>query len=286
MNRISIGQAWSYATGFFAGQGANHAIVLIGLGIALPLALQFALGGGVAAFEPGAMATGGGAAALATMGAGAMLISLVNYILQTGSYFASWRIGLTNGGESLGSAVVYGLVAALPVLLLSAAILLIFGIFGFLLFGSAIISMASGQPPSESAVAGLGVMMLLLVPLFMLFTVWLAARFCCTGPAMADQRSYNILGALATSWRMTAASQWKIAAYFVLLGVALIVIATILAMIVGVSVFAAGTPGTGTMVSLIVGAVIVSIPLAYLQVGVPAGLYRALGGTNTSEVFA
>ena len=42
MNRISISQAWSYATSFFAGQGANHAIILIGVGIVAPLILQFA----------------------------------------------------------------------------------------------------------------------------------------------------------------------------------------------------------------------------------------------------
>src|SRR3546814_3650582 len=40
------------------------------------------------------------------------------------------------------------------------------------------------------------------------------------------------------SWRMTAASQWKILAYFILLGIAMFVVFMILGMIVGVSAFA------------------------------------------------
>lgn len=286
MNRISISQAWSYTTSFFNGQGVNHAIVLIGVGILVPLILQLLLGGGATMFDPASMAEGGGAAAIAAMGAGGFLLSLVNYLLQTGSYFASWRIGLTGGGEPVGTAIGYGLIAALPVFLLTVVIVLVLGIVGFLVFGSAIMSMASGQRPSDSALAGLGLALFLLVPLFLLFLAWVAARFCCTGPAMADQRSYNVLSALGTSWRMTAASQWKILAYFILLGIAMFVVFMILGMIVGVSAFAGGLQSTGSMFSLIVGAIIISIPLAYLQVGVPAGIYRALGGTSTSEVFA
>src|SRR3546814_139640 len=142
MNRISISQAWSYTTSFFNGQGVNHAIVLIGVGILVPLILQLLLGGGATMFDPASMAAGGGAAAIAAMGAGGFLLSLVNYLLQTGSYFASWRIGLKGGGEPVGTAIGYGLIAALPVFLLTVVIVLVLGIIGFLVFGSAIMSMA------------------------------------------------------------------------------------------------------------------------------------------------
>src|SRR3546814_11337978 len=61
----------------------------------------------------------------------------LNYVLQTGSYFASWRMGLTNGGEPLGSALGYGIVASLPVLALAIVVVVIFAIIAFILFGSA-----------------------------------------------------------------------------------------------------------------------------------------------------
>ncbi len=285
MNRISISEAWSYATGFFSGQAVQHAIVLIGVGIAAPLILQLLLGGGATMFDPAAMAENS-AGLVAAMGATGVLLGIVNYVLQTGSYFASWRIGLTNGGEPVGAALGYGMIASLPVLLLAVVVVLLLGIIGFLFFGSALTTLASGGEPSSSALMGIGVAFFLIAPLFLLFLVWLAARLCCTGPYMADQRSYNVLAALGASWRMTAASQWKIFAYFILLGVALIVIFMILGMIVGVSLLAGGAPGTGSMLGLIIGAILLSVPMAYLQVGVPAGLYRALGGTNRSDVFA
>lgn len=285
MNRISISEAWSYATGFFSGQAAQHAIVLIGVGIAAPLILQLLLGDGATMFDPAAMAENS-AGLVAAMGATGVLLGIVNYVLQTGSYFASWRIGLTNGGDSVGAALGYGMIASLPVLLLAVVVVLLLGIIGFLFFGSALTTLASGGEPSSSAWIGIYLAFFLIGPLFLLFLVWLAARLCCTGPYMADQRSYNVLAALGASWRMTAASQWKIFAYFVLLGVALIVIFMILGMIVGVSLLAGGAPGTGSMLGLIIGAILLSVPMAYLQVGVPAGLYRVLGGTNRSDVFA
>ncbi len=285
MNRISISEAWSYATGFFSGQAVQHAIVLIGVGIAAPLILQLLLGGGATMFDPAAMAENS-AGLIAAMGATGVLLGIVNYVLQTGSYFASWRIGLTNGGEPVGAALGYGMIASLPVLLLAVVVVLLLGIIGFLFFGSALTTLASGGEPSSSALMGIGLAFFLIAPLFLLFLVWLAARLCCTGPYMADQRSYNVLAALGASWRMTVASQWKIFAYFILLGVALIVIFMILGMIVGVSLLAGGAPGTGSMLGLIIGAILLSVPMAYLQVGVPAGLYRALGGTNRSDVFA
>lgn len=279
MNRFSIGQAWSYATGFFAGQGTNHAISLIGVGIVAPLVIQFALGGGAMMADPMSLAAGG----MAAMGGLAILTSLINYVLQTGSYFASWRMGLSNGSEPLGSALGFGLVAALPTLLVMIAVVLVLVLIGFVVFGSALAPLAMGGQPG----AGSSAFMLLLLLLFFLFLIWLAARFCCTGPVMADRRTFNVLTGLGESWGMTAASQWKIFGYFILLAIALFVVFLILGMIVGVSMFAGGgAPSGGSIIAIIIGALLLSIPMAYLQVGVPAGIYRALGEGSKSDVFA
>ena len=69
-----------------------------------------------------------------------------------------------------------------------------------------------------------------------------------------DKRTFNVLTGLSESWRITGAAQWKIFAYFILLGIAFLVIAMILGAVVGFSVFASGgMPGAGSMVGLIVG---------------------------------
>src|SRR3546814_1107987 len=80
MNRISISQAWSHATSFFNGQGVNHAIALIGVGIVVPLILQFTLGGSAQLLDPAAMARGGEAGMLAAFGATAFLVGIVNFV--------------------------------------------------------------------------------------------------------------------------------------------------------------------------------------------------------------
>lgn len=284
MNKISIGQAWSYATSFFTGQGVYHAIALIGVGILVPLILQIAIGGGAVLSDPMSFAAGGG---MMAMGALAILVSLLNYVLQTGSYFASWRIGLTGGTEPLGAVLGYGIVAALPLLLLGFAMVAVLGLIAFLVFGSAFAPILMGEQPSQAAIASTGMLLLLLMPLFFLFMLWLAARLCCTGPAMADRRTFNIFTGLGESWRMTAASQWKIVAYFILLGVAIAVIGMILAMVVGVSMFAGGgVPSGGSMIGIMAGMLLLGVPMAYLQVAVPAGIYRALGQSSQGDVFA
>ncbi|MDZ3831407.1 MAG: hypothetical protein U0S50_06275 [Sphingopyxis sp.] len=281
MNKISVSQAWSYATSFFSGQMANHAIVLIGVGIFVPMLLNMLFGGGAAALsDPMAYS-------MAAMSGAAIVVGILGYILQTGSYFASWRIGLTDGAEPIGGALAFGVVASLPVLLLGLALALVFGLVFVLIFGGAMLPMLmGGGTPGEGALASMGLMVLVLVPAMLFLFVWLAARFCCTGPIMADRRTYNVLTGLGESWRLTAASQWKLCAYFVLLGVVMFVMLGIVGMIAGVSMVAGGASTGGIMTGVVIGSLLVGIPMAFLQVGVPAGIYRALGGDNPAAAFA
>ena len=39
-------------------------------------------------------------------------------------------------------------------------------------------------------------------------------------------------------------------------------------------------------VGLIEASIVMSVPVAYLQVGIPAGIYRALGPVDAGSVFA
>lgn len=284
MNRISINQAWAYATSFFGDQHANHAILLIGVGIGGPLLLSILTGGASAGamVTPDQLASG---AAIGAISALAILAALIGYILQSGSYFASWRMGLEPGEETIGSALGYGLVAALPVLLVSLGFLLLIGILAGMVFGAALFPMLLGNS-SQAMSTGTAGLVLLALPVFLALLLWLAARFCCMGPVMAASRSLNPLSALAESWRMTAASQWKLMGYFVLIFIVVIILSMIVGMVAGVSMLASGGSVTGLSTGALIIGALLSIPTAYLTVAVPAGIYQALGGTNAGEVFS
>jgi hypothetical protein len=285
MNKISISQAWAYATSFFNGQHPNHAIALIGVGVVGPLLLNLLLGGGAMTMDPATLASNPGA--VAAMGGGLLLSGFLGFILQSGSYYASWRMGLMPGQESVGSALSYGLVAALPVLLVTIGFILVIGIVLGIVFGASILPLiASGGAPSGDAMAGAGLMVVLGVPITLLLLLWLAARLCCMGPVMAQARSYNPLTAIAESWRMTAASQWKLMGYFVLLAVVIFILFMIVGMVAGVSMLAGGTASGAGMGAAIIMGVLMGVPMAYLYVAVPAGIYRALGGGGAGDVFA
>lgn len=284
MNRISISQAWAYATSFFSDQHSNHANVLIGVGIAVPTVLQILMGGSAAALDPATLASG--ANALAALGATTFLLGLIAFVLQTGSYFASWRMGLMPGQESVGSAISYGMVAALPVILVFIGFILVFGIIFGVLFGGAMIPALIGGDASAAGAAGTAGLVLLALPLILAFGLWLSARFCVMGPIMAAGRSYNPIPALAESWRMTAASQWKLMGYFFLLIIVAMILGVVLSLVFGVSMLAGGGPGTGSLILLTIMSALIGIPLAYLYVGIPVGIYKALGGGNASDIFA
>lgn len=158
MGQFSIGGAWSKGVGFVSQHAGGQAAILIGMGIAIPWLLQFLLGGQVAGMSgPGAM-NPNAMAGLAYLGAAALLVMLISYILQMGSYFASWRLGL-DGEGNVGAAIVYGLIAAVVLIVLFFA----FGIVVALVFGA---QLAGGAPPGAGALV---LFLLLLIPLAILF---------------------------------------------------------------------------------------------------------------------
>ncbi len=317
MNRFSIGQAWSSGTGFFSGQAANHAIALIGIGILIPLILQWVIVGNpmANALNPAMMAD---PSLIVGTGVGILVVSLLYYVLQFGSYFASWRLGLGSNGDDLVGGLRYGVIAALVLVGLLIGTLIVAGLlayaispwvalpfilllllcfvimypalFGFLtilflllaVFGSYALG-SMGPMMGGAGVGGLGILFMVAIALLML---WLAARLCCTAPSMADRDEYLPFEAVKRSWAMTSEGQWRIAGYFLLIGAVILVIAIILALIVGSAfqsmVLGGGIPGFGTVILM---TVLISIPMAYFTVAIPAGIYRALGQDDVSQVF-
>jgi hypothetical protein len=319
-----LGSAWSKGVAFFSGEGVNHAIILIGVGVLAPLVLQYVLVGGAAGMMNPAMLGQAGLQSMATLGGAFALVMLVSYTLQLGSYFGSWRLGLGEG-ENLAGAIVYGLVAGLIVIglfiavgiiaaLLAAALgavgvllilLAIIPIFAFLYtvwaamvavgLAFALLLMLAfgaslGQMNASLEMLGGGAIVILLLFGLVALLFWLTARFSCATAIMADRKTFNPLAALGESWRLTAAAQWRIIGYLTLLSVVLFVVFFVVMMIVGLSMMgsvqAGNVPEMG--VGTAIAGLVLGIPAAYLTVLVPAGIYRELAAADVSSarVFA
>ena len=322
MNEFSFGRAWTKGFGFFAGQGANHAVALIGVGLIAPFVLQYLLlGSAMGMINPATTAQQVRLGGLSPMDGVTILVAMiVTYVLQMGSYFASWRLGLGEG-ETLAGVIGYGLVAGLMVIvgfalvgilglvvlqaaavagviLLLIATLPLFAMFytaiagavavGMLVLVLFMLALGSGAANDVPLAGGGGLAIaILLAATALLF--WLTARFSCVTPVMADRRTLNLLEGIAESWRLTSADQWRIMLYLGILGVALLVVLVIVAVIVGVGMASAmrvesGVPQMG--LGATIAGTIIGIPFAYVAVLVPAGIYRELvGETSPAQVF-
>lgn len=285
MQKLSITAAWGQSVAFVKTYLSPLAIVLIGVGVLAPLLVQLVLSGG--------NGFGMNAATLAqrsmmSMG-GAGLGGIIGFILQLGSYYAAWRIGFSGGQDDVGSTLRYGLVAALPAMLVMiGGIIVLFLILMLvgLMFGGAIgfgALMAGDFGAGGGIAAVIGIFALVIALLVVM--LWLTARLCCMGPAMAARQSYNPLDAIAESWRITRAGQWRIVGYFVVIGLVLMVVSGIVgAMAVGAMMSGAG--GAASIVAIFAVSLITGIPLAFLYAAVPYGLYRELGEEDRSDIFA
>jgi len=133
VNGFSIGEAWSQAVAFLS---AHFKMILIyaAAGVLLPLVIQLLLIGGTleSMLDPQAMIASGDNpfAALGAFGAGFVVAAILGQIIQSASYYASWRHGLSGGTEEPASTVTYALGAAAmwliaTIVLVIAAVLLI-----------------------------------------------------------------------------------------------------------------------------------------------------------------
>ena len=324
MDTFSLGNAWSKGFAFVTQQAVNFAIILIGIGVLLPFGLQLAMTSGPIGMMNPAMMAQGGLGAVSTIGGALLLVMLISYVLQMGSYFASWRLGF-DSGETLGGAIAYGLIAAVllfvAIAVVSVALIaglsqvspgaaaLLFVLVLLPLFAAVYTVMAAlvaivmflvlllvlafgssmGEMNPVMGMTGGGAVAMLIGLAIIALLFWLTARFSCATSIIAERKSYNLLEGLAASWRTTATNQWRIMGYLALLGVVLMVILFTFAMVMGASMMgglqSGGTPSMGMGSSLLV--LILGVVFAYLTVLVPAGIYRELCGTVGAEkVFA
>ncbi len=326
MDSFSIVGAWSLGFRFVARQWPLQLLILVGLGIGLPVALQYALIGGpietVNLGRVGPDPFGGGWLVERPV---VMAVLLAGYVLQVGSYFASWRLGF---GGAPGGALLYGLMAGLAAVALVAAaralgeygsrlvvspetwfvavavfLLPLLFVLSFLFVTQAVMlaavvvlllafAMIAGAATGSIGMAATlvggdgSIAVLLLVLSGVLF--WLAARLSCVAPLLAGRRSLNLIAAIRNSWRMTLDDQMAITRYLFLVGVALAAVVIGTGLLLGEGMRAIPRSGVGYTFDLatLLPRLALAVPFAFLTVMVPAGICRVLTVDEVSaEVF-
>jgi hypothetical protein len=234
--------------------GADSLGATIGYGL---LAALVAIGACVALVAVGAV----GAASMGWSGAWLMAVILVLIPL------------------ALASAAFYTLFAALLATAVALALVL-----------AMIVGAITGEVGLAATITGGSGMITVVLLVMSVVLLWLAARFSCTTAIMAERRSFNPFAAVRLSWQLTLEDQWAIVRYLALIAVVLALVIFGLAAVAGVGAaaylegeaMASGGQVLGVVIGLAAG-----IPLAFLAVLVPAGIYRELNQASAAaEVFA
>jgi hypothetical protein len=327
MDGFSISGAWTQGYRFVAQGTLVHFLILVLIGIAAPLGLQYAIVGAPIDASPSPMTSG--PSMMQMVGAPMVLLTLaLSHLLQAGSYFASLRFGF-DAQRTPAGAVAWGLAAGIAATLIIAAayVLAFFGGWAFLMPETVVLAIIFFALPLvvvyalfflAGAIMAAATIIVLLAFLFVYGAIqgypdlvlipfggsglivvvmlvlsyllfWLAARFSCVLPLMAERGDLNVFTAIAESWRLTWEEQWRITRYIALVGfgIALAVIGISLA--VGVStgeLMRGGTLGVEGGTGELVLRFVFGIPIAFLSVMLPAGIYRRLVGEATPvEIF-
>jgi hypothetical protein len=323
LDSFSWGNAWSFGYYAVARRAMPHIVVLVGIGILVPLAVQFAIGGTpigmMGPTAPGPNEMGEGLA----FGAALLAVAAFSYLLQTASYFGSWRLALAPD-EPPGRAIVFGLLAslvamatlvllgvvlagagsaapagiALPiVLILAIPLMIVIAAFYSVLAATIAIALAlmlllamiggtaTGQIGlAATMVGGSGaVVVMFLVLSFVL--LWLAARLSCTTAIMADAKSFNFIAAIRQSWSMTWDEQWSVMRYLALTGFVLAIVTVGVGAAAGMIAVGILHNGAGLERQAVEAAasLLAAIPVGFLSVMITAGIYREL---NPPEIDA
>jgi hypothetical protein len=321
MTGFSIRGAWTLGFGFYTRHWLVMTLILIGLGFALPLALQYALvGGPIETVNLGRVGPDPYGNSWLVDRPVVLAVLFAGWVLQAASFFASWRLGF---GASPGRALLFGLLAGLlaiaiagvartigqyasellaypdtvllSVIAFTLPLLVPFAMFfvtqtvivaGVVLLVLSFLMILGAATGSLGAAATLvggdgAIAVLLLVLSGLLF--WLAGRLSCATPLMAARGSLNVWAAARESWRMTLDDQAAIARYLFLIGaaMALVVIGVSVALGEGARAIPRGGVGYTFDTATLIPRVALAVPFAWLSVIVPAGIYRVLKGEET-----
>ncbi|MDO9363078.1 MAG: hypothetical protein Q7T60_09145 [Sphingopyxis sp.] len=290
MTKMSIGAAFAETFGFLKANWiqmlmwVGGAIVVVGL-------LGFLLLGST--FSAMAMAPNDPSLILGAFGK-IGLFALVAGIIFYGVSMLIWRGGLHPGEApnfawafQAGPALAFGM---LVVFIGAYIVLFVVMLLLTLIFGAALGGMTSFSPSAlESGAVGGGAIFLIIILYIavLVFMLWVQARFMVAGPVMADRLTRNPITGLGESWRLTGPSQWSIIGFYLLFTIGVFIYALIAGMIFGGILGAlAGGSAVGAILTMIVMAAVVYLPIIMISFSAPAGVYRAIAPGTSGDVFA
>lgn len=202
---------------------------------------------------------------------------LISFLLQAIGYLAMLAL-LTDRtrptvGEAIGAAI-----KALPVVI-GAALLFFFGY----MFATVIMAVLAG---ALSQVTGLGAVVALLVTVLIGGVVFAGVKLSLVLPVIVIERVHNPAAALVRSWRLTSGNTLRLLAFYLLLGLAYLVVA----MVVGMVAMALATliAGQGKVAMLIGGMVtgVVGAAASALFTAILAAIHRQLAGPSAEAIGA
>lgn len=123
-----------------------------------------------------------------------------------------------------------------------------------------------------------------IAPLFVFtIAVFLMARFSLTMPVIVIDNVLNPIKAVKRSWDLTGKSQWGVLGFWVILGVAYLVISLLLFGVLGM---VAALAGGGTSSTLILGLTngIISLVVSMVLCGLLVAMHGQLAGPSNEEI--
>jgi hypothetical protein len=161
-------------------------------------------------------------------------------------------------------------------------------IFGAALGGMGGLSPAALESGGAGAIGGGAILLMIILYVAMIvFLLWVQGRFMVAGPVMAERLTRNPVTGLGESWRLTGPSQWVIVGFYLLFTIGVFVYALVAGMIFGGILGAiAGGSVVGAMLTMIVMAALVYLPIIMISFSVPVGVYRAIAPRASGDVFA
>ena len=225
------------------------------------------------------------------------LFALVAAVIFYGVSMLIWRGGMHPGeapnfawafqaGPALAFGMIVIMIAAYIVLFIVMFILTL--IFGAALGGMGGLSPAALESGGAGAIGGGAILLMVLVYIAVIvFLLWVQGRFMVAGPVMAERLTRNPVTGLSESWRLTGPSQWVIVGFYLLFTIGLFVYALVAGMIFGGILGAvAGGSVVGAMLTMIVMAALVYLPIIMISFSMPVGVYRAIAPRASGDVFA
>ncbi|MEI4508046.1 hypothetical protein WBQ88_08975 [Sphingopyxis sp. CCNWLW253] len=293
MTKMSIGAAFSETFAFLK---ANWMQMLIWMGGALLVVglLGYLLLGST--FSAMALAPNDPSLVMGAFGKIA-LFALIAAVIFYGVSMLIWRGGMHPGEApnfawafQAGPALAFGML----VVMIAAYIVIFIVMFVLtLIFGAALGGMGAFSPGmlesgGAGAIGGGAIFLIIILYVAMIvFLLWVQGRFLVAGPVMANQLTRNPVTGLGESWRLTGPSQWTIVGFYLLFTIGIFIYAMIAGMIFGGVLGAIlGGSAVGAILTMIVMAAVVYLPVIMITFSMPVGVYRALAPRASGDVFA